>query len=153
MTVWLDNLPVPTLTPAEALRRIQSMLVRIDPMYPGDTIDEHTALPECFILQLAQYEELVELILKLEAKRMSSDQKDDGGQVFPNFAYGHVEESQGSADQNIHLKFRGGMTLRDYFAAESIAALADTPRGADEMELVADRAYRLADAMLKARAE
>lgn len=43
------------------------------------------------------------------------------------------------------------VSLRDYFAAQAIAALADTPRADDEMELVADRAYRLADAMLKAR--
>lgn len=47
--------------------------------------------------------------------------------------------------------YPSGMSLRDYFAAKAIAALADTPRADDEMELVADRAYRLADAMLKAR--
>ena len=44
-----------------------------------------------------------------------------------------------------------GMTLRDYFAAKAMQA--DLERGvhADDFELTAKRAYKMADAMMKAR--
>ena len=49
-----------------------------------------------------------------------------------------------------------GMTLRDYFAAKAMQAI--TPSFANEnilnpAEAIADKAYALADAMLKAREE
>ena len=49
-----------------------------------------------------------------------------------------------------------GMTLRDYFAAKAMQAI--TPSFANEnilnpAEVIADKAYALADAMLKAREE
>lgn len=47
-----------------------------------------------------------------------------------------------------------GMTLRDYFAAKAMQAQVGNPLklGDDEAHrLIAERAYRMADAMLKAR--
>lgn len=41
-----------------------------------------------------------------------------------------------------------GMTLRDYFAAKALQAIADP---CHSPELFANRAYEIADAMLKAR--
>lgn len=46
----------------------------------------------------------------------------------------------------------GGMTLRDYFAGQSIAGINPGRLiGDDEIRKYADAAYRMADAMLKAR--
>ena len=42
----------------------------------------------------------------------------------------------------------GGMTLRDYFAAKALQAIADP---CHSPELFANRAYEIADAMLRAR--
>ncbi len=42
----------------------------------------------------------------------------------------------------------GGMTLRDYFAGQALAAM--VARGEDDGAYAADSAYRYADAMLKA---
>ncbi|MED5700535.1 hypothetical protein [Enterobacter ludwigii] len=44
----------------------------------------------------------------------------------------------------------GGMTLRDYFAAKALQAIADP---CHSPELFANRAYEIADAMLRAREE
>lgn len=77
-------------------------------------------------------------------------EKDDGGRAFP-FAYetSHPEEHG----------INGGMTLRDYFAAKAMqihgAALSDMLcDGEDKWDsIVAARAYKTADAMLKERAK
>lgn len=47
----------------------------------------------------------------------------------------------------------GGMTLRDYFAGQALmgAIAASENTGPEHIDLVADVAYKLADAMLKAR--
>ena len=49
------------------------------------------------------------------------------------------------------------MTLRDYFAAKAMAALIVAPKAdwpdAEETESVSEKAYLLADAMLKERAK
>ncbi|NWB20118.1 hypothetical protein HX824_05875 [Pseudomonas sp. D4002] len=44
-----------------------------------------------------------------------------------------------------------GMTLRDYFAAKALAGMATDGWQASERMLMAQEAYRLADAMLAAR--
>ena len=50
------------------------------------------------------------------------------------------------------LDMRGGMSLRDYFAASVIAALCASPlRQENTTEQDAKYAYRIADDMLKAR--
>ena len=50
-----------------------------------------------------------------------------------------------------------GMTLRDYFAVKAMAALIVAPKAdwpdAEETESVSEKAYLLADAMLKERAK
>lgn len=45
----------------------------------------------------------------------------------------------------------GGMTLRDYFAANAMQAM--THRGEANVQMVSLQAYAMADAMLKARDE
>ena len=65
---------------------------------------------------------------------------DNGGPAFP----------VGSGDMRDPV----GMTLRDYFAAKAMQAQIGNPLnlGSDEAHrLVAERAYRLADVMIKAR--
>jgi hypothetical protein len=62
----------------------------------------------------------------------------DGALAFPGFNY---------VSSNVH----DGMTLRDYFAAKAMQALLSDPN-VDMTEATLTRgAYRLADAMLKAR--
>ncbi len=50
-----------------------------------------------------------------------------------------------------------GMTLRDYFAAKAMQSFlshfVEQGWDADDLELVAETSYRMADAMLKAREE
>ena len=67
---------------------------------------------------------------------------------FPAYTYPNGEINHGE----------GGMTLRDYFAAKAMqglitsASLSRTESWYDE-ERVAESAYKMADAMLKARRE
>jgi hypothetical protein len=67
------------------------------------------------------------------------------GPAFPQVMQWH--NGNLSAENN-------GMTLRDYFAAKAMQAQVGNPLklGDDEAHrLIAERAYRMADAMLKAR--
>jgi len=72
-----------------------------------------------------------------------ADQIKDGGPAFPDGAtneWGYAE--------------RGGMRLRDYFAAKAISGLlADpaVPIGGSASDILAAQAYEIADAMLKVR--
>ena len=66
-------------------------------------------------------------------------------QAFPTYEYhyGHGE-----------MMALGGMTLRDYFAARALQNFRDQIGSQSDQEwfdLMAEGAYRLADAMLKAR--
>lgn len=64
----------------------------------------------------------------------------DGGPAFPT-----------SAD-NGHSVNQDGMTLRDYFAAKALPAVIDYQNTGHEFnERVAEAAYAMADAMLRAR--
>lgn len=70
--------------------------------------------------------------------------KTDGGPAFPASYY---------TDDGEWAK-RDGMTLRDYFAAKAMQAYFTDPNvgfGSDVVEAGARAAYRIADAMLKAR--
>jgi hypothetical protein len=53
------------------------------------------------------------------------------------------------------LPYKSGMTLRDYFAAKAMQSflshLVEEGWDADDLELVAETSYRMADAMMKAR--
>lgn len=77
--------------------------------------------------------------------------RDNGGQAFPQDTV-YV----GGAQQMIPMGPRGGMTLRDYFAAKVIAAVQqEIGLFCNEKGIAANAAYayEVADAMLKARAE
>lgn len=64
--------------------------------------------------------------------------KNDGGYGFP------MEATDATAWRDCNQ----GMTLRDYFAAKAMQAIADP---CHSPELFANRAYEIADAMLRAR--
>lgn len=67
----------------------------------------------------------------------------DGGSAFP------------TAEANYETKYAGaGLSIRDYFAAKAMQAIASTEEGlrADPLH-AATCAYRIADAMLEARSK
>ena len=73
-------------------------------------------------------------------------EKDDGGGAFPQVD----SEVRGSGCAAYAVTYSyGGMTLRDYFAGQVIGAL--SARACSTVEGDTLRAYRIADAMLKAR--
>ncbi len=63
------------------------------------------------------------------------------------FAFPHTTE-------HLHQPVTAGMTLRDYFAAKAMQGmLAESGGGASSNEDLAEFAYHIADAMLKARGQ
>lgn len=81
--------------------------------------------------------------------------RDDGGPAFSQVSTDHL---WGINRDQIDVRSRGGMSLRDYFAAEAMNALAQRlipPKTREELPEVhaafAEIAYSLADAMLEAR--
>ena len=82
-----------------------------------------------------------------------SSARDNGGPAFP------AEEWLDSEDPRCVNPVRHlGMTLRDYFAAKAAPALLrlcqqDALEGQDYLSYCAGLSYKMADAMLKARAE
>jgi hypothetical protein len=71
----------------------------------------------------------------------------DGGPAFPKLDYFTRPDGGGGAPVS-----EGGMSLRDYFAGQYIAGrIARDMVLLDHVEQTADAAYRMADAMLKAR--
>ena len=95
-----------------------------------------------------------------------ADQRDDGGPAFPINDMQRVHDVAMAASISIpdpqereraYILARGdavgGMTLRDYFAAAALPAIAAQPSFLlrYDPDQVADRAYEWADAMLKAR--
>ena len=80
------------------------------------------------------------------------DQKPENPPAFPR----PFSEDNHSKDIDIYHHSQEGMTLRDYFAAAAMPAhiniLSDADaRPRDWYEVVAERCYLTADAMLKAR--
>lgn len=69
--------------------------------------------------------------------------KETGGPAFPRV----VEQPNG------YMKAVEGMTLRDYFAAKAMQALASSPHATQEWinDHLTKSAWAMADAMLKAR--
>jgi hypothetical protein len=67
---------------------------------------------------------------------------DDGGRAFPHEDRAEVWE-------------RAGMSLRDYFAAKAMQGVFTSPIASSEVEqdYIAMHAYRMADAMIRARGE
>jgi len=83
-------------------------------------------------------------------------EKDDGGSAFP---FGQISENTG---QPINGYFAPGMTLRDWFAGQTLGSLIDLftsgklelKRGGRPTEAdISEQAYAFADAMLKVRKE
>ena len=75
-----------------------------------------------------------------------NDTTNNGGPAFPDSYY---------TDDGEWAK-RDGMTLRDYFAAKAMQAYFTDPNvgfGSDVIEAGSQAAYRIADAMLKARGQ
>jgi hypothetical protein len=70
--------------------------------------------------------------------------KQTGGPAFPGTQYANGIQPSG---------FSQGMTLRDYFAAKAMQAMLAHPNSSDTAgpESYAAAAYKMADAMLKAR--
>lgn len=84
-----------------------------------------------------------------------SNQINDGGPAFPCVYY---SDPIGSIGPQITIK--GGMTLRDYFAAAALQGLlgnsefhVETDVESEIPNAIATYAYQAADAMLKAREE
>lgn len=65
--------------------------------------------------------------------------KDTGGPAFP---------VQDAASWQAH-----GMTLRDYFAAKAMVPILQSAKNQRDVDLAAQAAYAMADAMLAARKE
>lgn len=70
----------------------------------------------------------------------------DGGPAFPSVYY---SEPIGSIGPQFTIK--GGMTLRDYFAAAALQGNIAHPDVTGNRDDIAKDAYKYADAMLKAR--
>lgn len=88
------------------------------------------------------------------------DVKDHGGPVFPQRFENHGTEPVDFFVEILPGKFQqfGGMTMRDYFAAEAMHAFISRWAGHDSydesgggFQRVAGHAYEMADAMLEAR--
>jgi hypothetical protein len=84
-----------------------------------------------------------------------SEQK-DGGPAFPVSTARAEDGSFGHQDGNYPWQF-GGVTMRDYFAGQAVSGCIATCQGDTRLpgeskaDLIARRAYELADAMLTAR--
>jgi hypothetical protein len=77
--------------------------------------------------------------------------KDDGGPAFPQIE-SRVERDYDNAPSYAVPYSYGGMTLRDYFAAKCMAdVLGHFSWDEPEIDKAAAFAFKLADAMLKAR--
>lgn len=71
--------------------------------------------------------------------------KYDGGPAFP---FGQISEVTG---QPVNGFYDPGMTLRDYFAAKALQGILAHPEVKATAESRSEWAYKIADAMLKAR--
>lgn len=76
-----------------------------------------------------------------------SELKANGGPAYPRI---HGREPSGSQGGTMDYCSQEGMTLRDYFAGQAASGMgADTD--CQSWEEVAERAYKIADAMIKER--
>jgi hypothetical protein len=80
--------------------------------------------------------------------------KPDGGNAFPNTTVTFLQ-----SDGEDMVTAQGGMSLRDYFAAKAMQGMAASEYWSENFQpdndtyqmVVAETAYQVADAMLKAR--
>lgn len=78
--------------------------------------------------------------------------KNTGGPAFPQAEYGATEGTMGSWDYFLK-SFTGGMTLRDWMAGMALQGMLSSETGVTMPSEYAELAYKIADAMLKARGE
>jgi hypothetical protein len=73
-----------------------------------------------------------------------------GGPAFPRAPFEYIDNGNGL---EWAVREQSGMTLRDYFAAKAMQSILDQKDAHDgrECDSAAWMAYRMADAMLKAR--
>lgn len=71
----------------------------------------------------------------------------NGGAAFPQHGWSRDPEA------NKYMQDKGGMTLRDYFAAKALGGIASMYHEHWTLERAAEAAYELADAMLAERAK
>ena len=80
--------------------------------------------------------------------------EENGGQAFPMPAH---KKEFGPGLHPLYCNAEPGMTLRDYFAAKAMQAVPMQQCHLHDIEAIYDRiashAYKMADAMLKSRAE
>lgn len=74
-----------------------------------------------------------------------SDVRGDGGPAFPTEDFRPFASGGGR-----HVRL-GGMSLRDYFAAQALPFCLSEFGGNDQRQYAAEAAYQIADAMLTAR--
>lgn len=90
-----------------------------------------------------------------------ADTKENGGPAFPGDE-AHDVFNEDAGEYQTRWIWTGGMSLRDYFAAKAMVGMtnqlnrihADVFNGYDNpgaLRVIADAAYRVADAMLKER--
>jgi hypothetical protein len=72
--------------------------------------------------------------------------KETGGQAFPR------QQWEYDGQNNVLQYQEEGLTLRDYFAAKAMQSVS-LALDLNEQHLIANAAYQMADAMLKARVE
>jgi hypothetical protein len=76
--------------------------------------------------------------------------KNDGGPAFPVPIFNATDVCVANALKQQSTGELSGMSLRDYFAGQVVVAIYADWRGTDDADVVKE-AYRVADAMLKAR--
>jgi len=69
-------------------------------------------------------------------------EKDCGGPAFPR-----TEPASGMDGERVYF----GMTLRDYFAAKAMQGFCMASEADDDVEVIPELSYAMADAMLRAR--
>lgn len=76
--------------------------------------------------------------------------RDDGGPAFPRPMAWIPEEM---AVHGITADAQDGMTLRDWFAGQALSGMYSDGCPANTIDAIASDAYRIADAMIRAREE
>lgn len=81
--------------------------------------------------------------------------KETGGPAFPRAIDATAVSRGDGGGANYKIRTEQGMTLLDYFAAKAMQSflshLVEQGWDAEDLKLVAETSYRLADSMLKAR--
>lgn len=86
-----------------------------------------------------------------------TDETNDGGPAFPGETRTRVIKADGdfmTVSSEVLVAYHPGMSLRDWFAGQALAGIAANTRlviQVERVDAISTSAYRIADAMLKAR--